>query len=161
MAPTGPGDASRADLAPLGDEAAEHVHVLVVDVLDLRAAERAVAAAHLAVALAGTPALRRRTLFSRLRLLHRHQKGMSSSAAAGKSASDLSAAGANDWSPPPSPRPPRNCTESAITSTAWRLEPSWASHSRHSRRPSIATGRPLARYCAQFSPWLPQTVMSK
>src|SRR5687768_4319438 len=80
VAPAGAGDAARADLAPLGDEAAEHVHVLVVDVLDLRAAERAVAAAHLAVALAGTTALRR-TLFSLLRLL-RHQNGMSSSAAA-------------------------------------------------------------------------------
>src|SRR5271157_999666 len=55
----------------------------------------------------------------------------------------------------------RNCTESAIMSTAWRLLPSWASHSRHSRRPSIATGRPLERYRATFSPWPPHTVTLK
>ena len=39
--------------------------------------------------------------------------------------------------------------------------PSLASHSRHSRRPSIATGRPFTRYLAQFSPCAPQTVTSK
>src|SRR4051794_29915484 len=61
----------------------------------------------------------------------------------------------------PSSRPPRNCTASATISTLWRLLPSCASHSRHSRRPSSATGRPLARKRAQFSPWAPQTVTSK
>src|SRR5215218_9913797 len=61
----------------------------------------------------------------------------------------------------PSSRPPRNWTASATISTLWRLLPSWASHSRHSRRPSSATGRPLERKRAQFSPWAPQTVTSK
>src|SRR5215213_3883143 len=67
--------------------------------------------------------------------------------------------------PPPPPIPssrlPRNCTASATISTFWRLLPSLSSHSRHSRRPSIATGRPLARNRAQFSPCAPQTVTSK
>jgi hypothetical protein len=67
--------------------------------------------------------------------------------------------------PPPPPgassRPPRNCTASAMMSTDWRLLPSLSSHSRHSRRPSIATGRPFERYRAEFSPWAPQTVTSK
>src|SRR5829696_3056499 len=61
----------------------------------------------------------------------------------------------------PSSRPPRNWTASATISTLWRLLPSRASHSRHSRRPSSATGRPLERKRAQFSPWAPQTVTSK
>src|SRR5215210_8081924 len=61
----------------------------------------------------------------------------------------------------PSSRPPRNCTASATISTLWRLLPSCASHSRHSRRPSRATGRPLERKRAQFSPCAPQTVTSK
>src|SRR5439155_1165818 len=56
---------------------------------------------------------------------------------------------------------PRNWTESAMMSTLWRFWPSCVSHSRHSRRPSIATGRPFWRYCAQFSPCAPQTVTSK
>ena len=42
-------------------------------------------------------------------------------------------------------RLPRNWTESAMISTAWRLPPSSASHSRQSRRPWTATGRPLER----------------
>ena len=56
------------------------------------------------------------------------------------------------WKPLPSPPPlglserePRNWTLLAMISTAWRLEPSWASHSRQSSRPSTATGRPLER----------------
>src|ERR1700735_4589201 len=56
---------------------------------------------------------------------------------------------------------PRNCTVSATISTAWRLVSSAASHSRHSRRPSIATGRPLERCFAPFSPCAPQTVTLK
>src|SRR5918999_5935515 len=48
-----------------------------------------------------------------------------------------------------------------MMSTAWRLWPSWVSHSGHWRRPSIATGRPLDRKRAQFSPCAPQTVTSK
>src|SRR3954447_9454421 len=63
--------------------------------------------------------------------------------------------------PPMSSRPPRNCTASATISTAWRFSPCWVWNSRHSRRPSIATGRPLDRKRAQFSPWAPQTVTSK
>src|SRR3954447_19995300 len=62
---------------------------------------------------------------------------------------------------PASSRLPRNCTDSAMISTFWRLLPFWSSHSRHSRRPSIATGRPLERKREQFSPWAPQTVTSK
>src|SRR3954467_623691 len=68
----------------------------------------------------------------------------------------------------PPPLPPlkpsgldRNCTESAMMSTDWRLLPCWSCHSRHSRRPSIATGRPFASYFAPFSPWGAQTVTSK
>src|SRR5919206_233663 len=47
-----------------------------------------------------------------------------------------------------------------MISTACRL-PWSVSHSRHSRRPSSATGRPLERKRAQFSPCAPQTVTSK
>src|SRR4051794_27987928 len=68
------------------------------------------------------------------------------------------------WPPPPMPlssRLPRNCTASATISTLWRLVPSCAPHSRHSSRPSSATGRPLERKRAQFSPCAPQTVTSK
>src|SRR5437868_14979425 len=92
---------------------------------------------------------------------------MSSSApppAVPKSALDsaAAAAGTNWLLPPPPPSPPsrlpRNWTLSAMISTAWRLVPSCASDSRQSRRPSIATGRPLARNCAHDSPWLPQIV---
>ena len=49
-------------------------------------------------------------------------------------------------------REPRNCTESAMISIDWRLLPCWSCHSRHSNRPSMATGRPFLRYVAQFSP---------
>jgi hypothetical protein len=55
---------------------------------------------------------------------------------------------------------PRNWMLSAMISIAWRLVPSF-SHSRHSSRPSMATGRPLAVYLATVSPRLPQTVTSK
>ena len=62
-------------------------------------------------------------------------------------------AGTSDlaWKPLPPPpfglseREPRNWTLLAMISTAWRLEPSCASHSRQSSRPSTATGRPLER----------------
>src|SRR5215217_758411 len=65
--------------------------------------------------------------------------------------------------PPPgaSSRLLRNWTASAMISTDWRLLPSLSCHSRHSRRPSSATGRPLDRKRAQFSPCAPQTVTSK
>src|SRR5262245_46915669 len=86
------------------------------------------------------------------------QKGMSSSdpppeLTPAPSKSEVSA-GTSDlgWKlplPPPPPalseREPRNCTLLAMISTAWRLEPSCASHSRQSSRPSTATGRPLER----------------
>src|SRR5918999_482203 len=49
----------------------------------------------------------------------------------------------------------------ALLSIDWRVLPSLSCHSRHSSRPSIATGRPLERKRAQFSPWAPQTVTSK
>ena len=70
---------------------------------------------------------------------------MSSSAPRGRSrrrTRQPAPAGTN-WLPPPpppspSPRPPRNWTVSAMISTAWRFAPSCASHSRQSRRPSIA-----------------------
>src|SRR5918993_2957741 len=42
-----------------------------------------------------------------------------------------------------SPARPRNCTLSATTSTALRLEPSWASQVRYCRRPSTSTGSPF------------------
>src|SRR5215204_7436668 len=90
---------------------------------------------------------------------------MSSSAAAPAPAftkSDWSADtsdGGMYWDcPSPSLRPPRNWTDSAMISTAWRFVPSCASHSRQSSRPSTPTGRPFERYCAQLSPWFPQTV---
>ena len=75
-------------------------------------------------------------------------------AGSGLSKSEVSA-GTSDWalkrlpaaaSPPPPSRLPRNWTELAMIETAWRLpEPSFASHSRQSSRPSTATGRPLDR----------------
>jgi len=46
-------------------------------------------------------------------------------------------------SSPPPPGPSRNSTLSATTLTAWRFSCSAFSHSRHSRRPSTATRRPL------------------
>jgi len=71
--------------------------------------------------------------------------------------------GVNPPPPPPGPssRLERNWTASAMISTDWRLLPSLSCHSRHSSRPSSATGRPLARKRAQFSPCAPQTVTSK
>src|SRR5919109_1322946 len=73
----------------------------------------------------------------------------------------MSERGVKPLPPPPSSRGlERNWTESAMMSIAWRLLPS-CSHSRHSRRPSTATGRPFERYRAQFSPCAPQTVTSK
>jgi len=92
---------------------------------------------------------------------------MSSSVEAGKSAldSEPAPAGTNWLAPPPpspSPRLPRNWTLSATISTDSRLPPpSFASHSRHSSRPSIATGLPFERYWLQLSAWLPKTEMSK
>src|SRR5207249_4688706 len=73
---------------------------------------------------------------------------MSSSAVAGKSALSCCAApaGTNWLLPPPSPSPrlPRNWTLSAMICTACRLpEPSVASHSRQSSRPSMPTGLPF------------------
>src|SRR5450755_1351573 len=47
-----------------------------------------------------------------------------------------------------------------MISTDWRFCPS-TSYSRHSSRPSMATGRPLERKREQFSPWAPHTVTSK
>src|SRR5688500_12812519 len=83
--------------------------------------------------------------------------------------SDVSAGtsdcGVNPFPPPLPPEPsrlPRNCTDSAMISTDCRLPPpSLASHSRHSRRPCTATGRPFDRYVAQFCPCAPHTVTSK
>ena len=123
--------------------------VLVVDLVDLLAAEVAVAPPDLRVGAAALAARARAAaavaLVSRG---GRHQNGMSSSAAAGAKSAfsrprprghELAAA------PPPSRagRPPRNWTVSAMISTAWRFVPSCASHSRQSRRPSIADGAAL------------------
>src|SRR6266576_5359843 len=160
VAPAGSGDPPGADLSLLGDVAAELVGVFPIDLLDFVSAEPAVLLPDRAGSRAAAPAL----LLPVLLLCH--QKGMSSSAPAAKSAFSVCAAapaGTNCGWPPPSPslRLPRNWTLSAIISTACRFVPSCASHSRHSSRPSTATGRPLARYWAQLSPWLPQTVMSK
>src|SRR4029453_963515 len=158
VAPAGAGDPAGADFPLLGDEPPELVRVLVVDLVDLVAAE-----------LAGPPldwpggrAAASAALLSSPRF--GHQKGMSSSVAEDeKSAfSCWAPVGTNCRSPPsPSPRPPMNWTWSAMISTACRLVPSCASPSRQSRRPSTATARPFERYCAQLSPWLPQTVTSK
>ena len=156
------GDAPRADLALLGDVAPELVDVLVVDLLDLLAAE-------VAVALAGSGRRARAcgpcaaVCCSRCGIRTGCRRRLPSRPKSALSACGAAAARTAAAPPPPSPswRPPRNWTLSAMISTAWRLVPSWASHSRQSRRPSTATGRPLARYCAQLSPWLPQTVTSK
>src|SRR5262249_58782655 len=159
MAPARAGDPARTDLPLLGDVPPQLVHVLVVDLCDLLAAEPAVLLADRPSGGTAAPSL--------LPVLGLgHQNGMSSSAPpAPKSAFSGCAAapaGTNWFRPPsPSPRLPRNWTLSATISTACRFVPSWASHSRHSRRPSTATGRPFDRYWAQLSPWLPQTVMSK
>src|SRR5262245_14480285 len=156
------GDAARADLALLGDVAAELVEVLPVHLVDLLLAE--VAGPALAGPLHRLAAAAALALFL-VSVASGHQKGMSSSFALPKSAfSAVAPAGTNCRSPPPpsaSPRLPRNWTLSAMISTAWRFVPSCASHSRQSRRPSTPTGRPFERYCAQLSPWLPQTVTSK
>src|SRR5438477_10934409 len=114
-------DAPRADLPLLGDVAAQLVGVLVVDLLDLLLAE-------IAAALPDRTG-RTRALTSRLPVAVpllssaslRHQKGMSSSVEPKSSLPVVAAAGTN-WrsppSPPPSPRLPRNCTVSAMISTA-------------------------------------------
>src|SRR4249919_2731552 len=84
--PAGAGDPPRADLALLRDVASELVHVLVVDLFDLLAAE-------VAVALADRPARGRATL-ALLSLVSSlgHQNGMSSSDAVPKSALSAGAA---------------------------------------------------------------------
>src|SRR5581483_1542145 len=63
--------------------------------------------------------------------------------------------------PASSPRPPRNCTVSAMISIDSRFCPSLVSHWLHSSRPSMATGRPFFRYCAQLSACRPNTVTRK
>src|ERR671933_2241349 len=74
----------------------------------------------------------------------------------------MSERGVKPLPPPASSRGlERNWTASAMMSTPWRLLPSLSCHSRHSRRPSTATGRPLERNRAQFSPCAPHTVTSK
>src|SRR5476649_910562 len=126
MAPARAADPARADLALLRDVAAELADVLVVDLVDLALAEE--------TGFASPAGCRRQTLPASLFSLLCHgipldQNGMSSSAPAlPKSASDPPApAGTNSLPPPPppaspeSPLPPRNCTESATTSTAWRF----------------------------------------
>src|SRR3954453_8812104 len=167
-------DASRADLALLAHRAAQRAEVLVVDDVDLVAAELAgLAPAASRRTLLVTPArclLPATCLFHACSLLPvRSQNGMSSSPAlpAGVLAKSAVSAGTSDcgvkrppFSPPPS-REPRNWTESAMISIDWRLLPFWSSHSRQLRRPSIATPRPFERYWAQFSPCAPQTVTSK
>ena len=72
---------------------------------------------------------------------------MSSSAAAGNSASDFSVGWSERSFATTVALPPRNCRVGDHFHSR-RLEPSCASHSRHSRRPSMATGRPFERYCA-------------
>src|SRR5437763_750775 len=160
MAPARARDPAAADLPLLGDVPPQLRHVLVVDLRDLLLAEVAIAPLDRPCRAAGPLAL---LLLS----LARHQNGMSSSVAAGKSAVDSAPAPAGtNWlpppkSPPPSPRLPRNCTDSATISTDSRLPPSCPCHSRQSSRPSTATGRPFDRYCAQLSAWLPKTEMLK
>src|SRR5919107_2608298 len=177
MATTGAGDARRANLALVADRPAQRCEVLVVDDVDLVPAERArleppgsgcPPAAALAVTSGGCSTLLRHVFLPAYSLL-RGQNGMSSSdppALAGAGSKSPVSAGTSPWGvnrPPFSPpsREPRNWTESAMISTDCRLLPSLSCHSRHSSRPSTATGRPLARYWAQFSPCAPQTVTSK
>src|SRR5690242_11988067 len=157
MTPARAGDAPAADLPLLGDVAAELVDVLVVDLGDLLLAEEAVATLDRG---GGTGA------FPLWGPLSRHQNGMSSSVLDGKSALSAAAPAGTNWLPAPrasgsSPRPPRNWTLSAMICTAWRFEPSCASHSRQSSRPSMPTGRPLLRYWALDSAWLPKIETSK
>src|SRR5439155_3139487 len=110
VAPAGAGDAARADLALLGDEAAQLIQVLVVDVLDLHPAEVAVALPGLALLEAGPAAGR-----ASFGLLGHAppQNGMSSSVPeTPKSASAVAAApapsGTNCGRPSPSERLSRN-----------------------------------------------------
>src|SRR5437588_8953386 len=163
MAPARTRDAPRPDLALLGDVTTQLVRVLVVDLLDLLLAE--VAAALADRARGARPLTAGLAVPVSVSSARWHQNGMSSSAEPPKSSLPAVAAAGTNWrslSPPPPPsRLPRNWTLSAMISTAWRLVPSCASHSRQSSRPSTPTGRPLERYCAQLSPWLPQTVTSK
>src|SRR5690349_9696240 len=148
----GAGDPPGADLALLRHVAAELVVVLVVDLLDLVLAEEA----GLAPGLSPGRAPLRRPLALGLGChswLPLAQKGMSSSAPPPPPPANVSTgsgfSSAVCRKPPadcsPSPREPRNCTVSATTSTLDRLPPSWASHSLHSSRPSIATARPFDR----------------
>src|SRR4051812_8463331 len=170
----GASDASGADLALLAHGAAQRAEVLVVDDVDLVAAELAglaPAASRWTLLVAPARCLLPAPCFSHAYSLLpvRSQNGMSSSPVlpAGALAKSAVSAGTSDCgvnrpplSPPPS-REPRNWTESAMISIDWRLFPCLSSHSRQSRRPSTASGRPFERYWAQFSPWAPHTVTSK
>src|SRR5215208_5394855 len=158
----GAGDSRRANLALVADRPAQRCEVLVVDDVDLVPAERArleppgsgcPAATALAVTCRGGSTLLRHVFLPAYSLL-RGQNGMSSSeppAPAGAGWKSPVSAGTSLWGvnrPPFSPpsREPRNWTESAMISTDCRLLPSLSCHSRHSRRPSTATGRPFERY---------------
>src|SRR5918997_5552168 len=179
VAPARTGDPRRANLALVADRPAQRSEVSVVDDVDLVTAERArLAPSTPGRDLAATaPAVARRPSTSTLVChlvapapsLLRDQNGMSSSDPPGlagavwKSPVSAGTSLCGVKRPPfslPS-REPRNWTESAMISTDWRLLPCWSCHSRHSSRPSTATGRPLARYWAQFSPCAPHTVTSK
>src|ERR671915_2074119 len=178
VAPARAGHARRADLALVADRAAQRGDVAVVHDFHLVPAERArlappahgrtLAATALAVPGRAWSTLLRHSVAPAYSLL-RGQNGMSSSgprAPAGAGSKSPVSAGTSLCGvkrPPfslPS-REPRNWTESAMISTDWRLLPCWSSHSLQSRRPSIATGRPLERYWAQFSPCGPHTLTLK
>src|SRR5215211_1453729 len=171
-------DARRADLPLVADGSPQRPQVLVVDGVDLVPAERAGLAAPasgrpLGAPTAPVPGRGSSTLLRQFSApaysLRRGQNGMSSSdppAPTGACSKSPVSAGTSLWGvkrPPFSAasREPRNWTESAMISTDCRLLPCWSCHSRHSRRPSTATGRPFWRYWAQFSPCAPQTVTSK
>src|SRR3954464_2531116 len=156
MPAAGACDAGRADLALLAHRATERAEVLVVDDVDLVSAELAwltPAAARWALLVTPARCLLPATCFCHANSLLpvRSQNGMSSSVVAAEAlAKSPVSAGTSVCGvkrPPfsaPS-RDPRNWTESAMISTAWRLFPSLSSHSRHSSRPSSAIGRPFDR----------------
>src|SRR5205085_4860203 len=169
-------DPARADLAAIADEPTQSGDVLVVHLRDLLAAVRArLAARGRRRTLSISPANRPSTLLCHPRspnsdldpaprpamlrvLARRPQNGMSSSDAAvpteavskssvaiGTSLSVGRTPLENPFPPPASSRPPRNWTESAMISMDSRFCPSF-SQVLHSKRPSIATGRPFLRY---------------
>ena len=162
-------DPARADLPLLGDVAPELADVLVVDLVDLRPCRRSRTCAGPPSAAAGAsccrpavalfPAVRPSSPSERNVVVARRAERSRRRPGGRAGRDELVVAAAPRRRPPSRRRGTGRCRRS--TSTACRFGAVLRLPLAPLEPAVDATGRPFARYCAQFSPWLPQTVMSK